>query len=167
MDEISTGLDSATTYSVAKFLSNTTHVMGLTTMIGLLQPPPEVYAIFDDVLLLTDGGQHLPPSALLPLALLCPSLTPFVPFSALPLPALPFPALPCFSFGCPALSCLALPFVAVLLPALPCPALPCPALPCPSLLFFCLPCPALPCCTFGCPALLCPAVLCLGLHCSI
>ena len=55
MDEISTGLDSATTYSVAKFLSNTTHVMGLTTMIGLLQPPPEVYAIFDDVLLLTDG----------------------------------------------------------------------------------------------------------------
>lgn len=63
MDEISTGLDSATTYSVAKFLSNTTHVMGLTTMIGLLQPPPEVYAIFDDVLLLTDGYSiccHLP-----------------------------------------------------------------------------------------------------------
>lgn len=55
MDEISTGLDSATTYSVVKFLSQTTHVMGLTTMIGLLQPPPEVYAIFDDVLLLTDG----------------------------------------------------------------------------------------------------------------
>jgi len=55
MDEISTGLDSATTYSVVKFLSNTTHVMGLTTMIGLLQPPPEVYAVFDDVLLLTDG----------------------------------------------------------------------------------------------------------------
>lgn len=55
MDEISTGLDSATTYSVVKFLCNTTHVMGLTTMIGLLQPPPEVYAVFDDVLLLTDG----------------------------------------------------------------------------------------------------------------
>ncbi|DBB03271.1 TPA: hypothetical protein ACH3X3_010666 [Trebouxia sp. C0006] len=55
MDEISTGLDSATTYSVVKFLSNTTHVMGLTTMIGLLQPPPEVYSVFDDVLLLTDG----------------------------------------------------------------------------------------------------------------
>ena len=55
MDEISTGLDSATTYSVVKFLCNTTHVMGLTTMIGLLQPPPEVYALFDDVLLLTDG----------------------------------------------------------------------------------------------------------------
>ena len=55
MDEISTGRDSATTYSVAQFLSNTTHVLGLTTMIGLLQPPPEVYAIFDDVLLLTDG----------------------------------------------------------------------------------------------------------------
>ena len=74
MDEISTGLDSATTYSVAKFLSNTTHVMGLTTMIGLLQPPPEVYAIFDDVLLLTDG---------------CVTVI------ALPCPALPCPAPPC------------------------------------------------------------------------
>ena len=55
MDEISTGLDSATTYSVVDFLCRTTHVMGITTMIGLLQPPPEVYSLFDDVLLLTDG----------------------------------------------------------------------------------------------------------------
>lgn len=55
MDEISTGLDSATTYSVIDFLCRTTHVMGITMMIGLLQPPPEVYSLFDDVLLLTDG----------------------------------------------------------------------------------------------------------------
>ena len=55
MDEISTGLDSATTYSVVDFLCRTTHVMGITTMIGLLQPPPEVYSLFDDVLVLTDG----------------------------------------------------------------------------------------------------------------
>ena len=30
-------------------------MMGLTTVISLLQPPPEVYNLFDDVLLLTDG----------------------------------------------------------------------------------------------------------------
>ena len=116
MDEISTGLDSATTYSVAKFLSNTTHVMGLTTMIGLLQPPPEVYAIFDDVLLLTDGYsicRHLP---------CCP--LPFSDRLYIHLcPSLPCPALPCYTFGCPAL-----PFLAVLLAAIPCPALPCRAL---------------------------------------
>lgn len=103
MDEISTGLDSATTYSVAKFLSNTTHVMGLTTMIGLLQPPPEVYAIFDDVLLLTDGYStcsHLLSS--MPPALLCPALL----FPALLRPVVTSPALPCCVFSWPAQRCL-------------------------------------------------------------
>lgn len=32
-----------------------THGMQLTTLVSLLQPPPEVFALFDDLLLLTDG----------------------------------------------------------------------------------------------------------------
>ncbi|KAK9829450.1 hypothetical protein WJX72_005937 [[Myrmecia] bisecta] len=55
MDEISTGLDSATTFNEIDYLRGITHVMGLTTVVSLLQPPPEVYNLFDDVLLLTDG----------------------------------------------------------------------------------------------------------------
>lgn len=55
MDEISTGLDSATTYTVISFLARTTRMLHLTTMISLLQPPPEVFKLFDDCLLLTNG----------------------------------------------------------------------------------------------------------------
>eukprot|EP00877_Chromochloris_zofingiensis_P010755 jgi/Chrzof1/5933/Cz16g21030.t1 len=55
MDEISTGLDSATLYDVITFFGAMTHGMQLTTLVSLLQPPPEVFALFDDLLLLTDG----------------------------------------------------------------------------------------------------------------
>eukprot|EP00892_Ulva_mutabilis_P008760 jgi/Ulvmu1/6256/UM028_0114.1 len=55
MDEISTGLDSATLESVITTLANLTHSFRLTTLIGLLQPPPELFDIFDDVLLLSEG----------------------------------------------------------------------------------------------------------------
>ncbi len=49
------GLDSATTFTVTKWLRVVTHAMRLTTVVSLLQPAPEVFALFDDVLLLTDG----------------------------------------------------------------------------------------------------------------
>jgi ABC-type multidrug transport system ATPase subunit len=55
MDEISTGLDSATTYSVTKSLRDTCHALNRTIIISLLQPAPEVINLFDDLLLLTDG----------------------------------------------------------------------------------------------------------------
>ena len=55
MDEISTGLDSATTYTVTDFLRTTTHYLHLTTLVSLLQPPPEVFFLFDDIILLSDG----------------------------------------------------------------------------------------------------------------
>jgi len=55
MDEISTGLDSATTYSVTKSLRDTCHALNRTIVISLLQPAPEVINLFDDLLLLTDG----------------------------------------------------------------------------------------------------------------
>ena len=59
------GLDSATTFTVTKWLRVVTHAMRLTTVVSLLQPAPEVFALFDDVLLLTDGcvlTQHTPSS---------------------------------------------------------------------------------------------------------
>ena len=56
LDEISTGLDSSTTYQIVKFLADTTHYQNYTTLIALLQPAPETYDLFDDILLLSDGG---------------------------------------------------------------------------------------------------------------
>lgn len=55
MDEISTGLDSSTTYAIVKFLKDQTHALNYTTMISLLQPAPESYDLFDDILLLAEG----------------------------------------------------------------------------------------------------------------
>lgn len=55
MDEISTGLDSATTFSVINSLRDACHVFERTVVVSLLQPPPEVMELFDDLLLLTDG----------------------------------------------------------------------------------------------------------------
>lgn len=59
MDEISTGLDSSTTYSIVKFLRDQAHALNYTTLISLLQPAPESYDLFDDVLLLSEGRDLL------------------------------------------------------------------------------------------------------------
>nr|GLL38164.1 ABC transporter G family member 32-like [Ipomoea trifida] len=55
MDEISTGLDSSTTYQIIKYLKHSTHAFSGTTLISLLQPDPETYSLFDDVILLSEG----------------------------------------------------------------------------------------------------------------
>ena len=55
MDEISTGLDSSTTYQILKFLRQMVHAMDLTMVISLLQPDPETYKLFDDVILMSEG----------------------------------------------------------------------------------------------------------------
>lgn len=55
MDEISTGLDSATTYQIIKYLRDSTHALDGTTIISLLQPAPETYELFDDVILISEG----------------------------------------------------------------------------------------------------------------
>ncbi|KAL6221183.1 hypothetical protein ACLB2K_008935 [Fragaria x ananassa] len=55
MDEISTGLDSSTTYQIIKYLRHSTHALDSTTIISLLQPAPETYELFDDVILLCEG----------------------------------------------------------------------------------------------------------------
>lgn len=55
LDQISTGLDSATTFSISDSLVHLTHVLKLTTVSSLLQPPPETYDLYDEVLLLGEG----------------------------------------------------------------------------------------------------------------
>ena len=54
-DEPSTGLDSSTTYCIIKYLRDLTHTQQSTTLISLLQPDPETFALFDDVLVLAEG----------------------------------------------------------------------------------------------------------------
>ncbi|KAK4265147.1 hypothetical protein QN277_026234 [Acacia crassicarpa] len=55
MDEISTGLDSSTTYQIVRYLKHSTRALDTTTIISLLQPAPETYELFDDVILLCEG----------------------------------------------------------------------------------------------------------------
>lgn len=55
MDEISNGLDSSTTYQIIKYLRHSTQALDGTTVISLLQPAPETYELFDDVILLCEG----------------------------------------------------------------------------------------------------------------
>nr|XP_009773762.1 PREDICTED: pleiotropic drug resistance protein 1-like [Nicotiana sylvestris] len=55
MDEISTGLDSSTTYSIVNSLRQSVQILNGTAVISLLQPAPETYNLFDDIILLSDG----------------------------------------------------------------------------------------------------------------
>ncbi|GMH17672.1 hypothetical protein Nepgr_019513 [Nepenthes gracilis] len=55
MDEISTGLDSSTTFQIVNSLRQTVHILNGTAVISLLQPAPETFNLFDDIILLTDG----------------------------------------------------------------------------------------------------------------
>ncbi|KAH7863963.1 hypothetical protein Vadar_024070 [Vaccinium darrowii] len=55
MDEISTGLDSSTTFQIVKFMRQMVHIMDVTMIISLLQPAPETFDLFDDVILLSEG----------------------------------------------------------------------------------------------------------------
>ncbi|KAL3630027.1 transcription factor [Castilleja foliolosa] len=55
MDEISTGLDSSTTYQIVNMLRQYVHIMKGTAFISLLQPAPETYDLFDDIVLLSDS----------------------------------------------------------------------------------------------------------------
>ncbi|KAF6148984.1 hypothetical protein GIB67_002984 [Kingdonia uniflora] len=55
MDEISTGLDSSTTFQIVKCLQQIVHLTESTILMSLLQPAPETYELFDDVILLSEG----------------------------------------------------------------------------------------------------------------
>lgn len=55
MDEISTGLDSSTTFQIINSLRQSVHIMNGTALIALLQPAPETYELFDDIILISEG----------------------------------------------------------------------------------------------------------------
>ncbi|XP_009343426.2 pleiotropic drug resistance protein 1 [Pyrus x bretschneideri] len=55
MDEISTGLDSSTTFQIVNSIKQSIHILNGTAVISLLQPAPETYDLFDDIILLSDG----------------------------------------------------------------------------------------------------------------
>ncbi|GLJ08416.1 hypothetical protein SUGI_0088300 [Cryptomeria japonica] len=55
MDEISTGLDSSTTYQIVKCLQQFCSHMNATILMSLLQPAPETFELFDDIILLSEG----------------------------------------------------------------------------------------------------------------
>ena len=55
MDEISTGLDSSTTYQIVKSTRDFVHLLQGTVLMALLQPAPETFDLFDDIILLAEG----------------------------------------------------------------------------------------------------------------
>ncbi|XP_019192543.1 PREDICTED: ABC transporter G family member 32 isoform X2 [Ipomoea nil] len=55
MDEISTGLDSSSTYQIIRYLRHSTRALDGTAIISLLQPAPETFELFDDIILLSEG----------------------------------------------------------------------------------------------------------------
>uniref|UniRef100_H3H0R6 ABC transporter domain-containing protein n=1 Tax=Phytophthora ramorum TaxID=164328 RepID=H3H0R6_PHYRM len=55
MDEISTGLDSAATFDIISTQRSVATKMKKTVVIALLQPAPEVFNLFDDVMILNEG----------------------------------------------------------------------------------------------------------------
>uniref|UniRef100_A0A0E0NFT2 ABC transporter domain-containing protein n=1 Tax=Oryza rufipogon TaxID=4529 RepID=A0A0E0NFT2_ORYRU len=55
MDEISTGLDSSTTFQIVSCLQQVAHISESTILVSLLQPAPETYDLFDDIILMAEG----------------------------------------------------------------------------------------------------------------
>nr|POF20091.1 abc transporter g family member 42 [Quercus suber] len=55
MDEISTGLDSSTTFQIVKCMQQIAHLTESTFLMSLLQPDPETFDLFDDIILLSEG----------------------------------------------------------------------------------------------------------------
>ncbi|KAL3515877.1 hypothetical protein ACH5RR_022779 [Cinchona calisaya] len=55
MDEISNGLDSSTTYQIVSCLQQLAHITDATILVSLLQPAPETFDLFDDIILMSEG----------------------------------------------------------------------------------------------------------------
>jgi hypothetical protein len=54
-DEISTGLDAATTFDITRFMAAATRIKKSISIVSLLQPPPETVANFDELIFLSGG----------------------------------------------------------------------------------------------------------------
>ncbi|KAL0737801.1 hypothetical protein Bca4012_014011 [Brassica carinata] len=55
MDNISDGLDSSTTFQIVKCIKQMIQVFDKTALVSLLQPPPETFELFNDVIILGEG----------------------------------------------------------------------------------------------------------------
>ena len=55
MDEITNGLDSSTAFQIVKSLQQLAHITDATVLVSLLQPAPESYDLFDDIVLMAEG----------------------------------------------------------------------------------------------------------------
>ncbi|CAM9216772.1 unnamed protein product, partial [Hapterophycus canaliculatus] len=55
LDSISTGLDSSTTFDIMNTLKSAAHSFRSTVVVALLQPPPETYELFDNIILMAEG----------------------------------------------------------------------------------------------------------------
>eukprot|EP00667_Euglena_gracilis_P001953 EG_transcript_1953 len=55
MDEISTGLDSATTFEICTALKSIARCLKANVVVSLLQPTPETYSTFDEVMVMSAG----------------------------------------------------------------------------------------------------------------
>ena len=55
LDEISTGLDAATTFDITRMLAIASRLTQTIKIVSLLQPPPETVANFDELILLAEG----------------------------------------------------------------------------------------------------------------
>ena len=58
--ELSASNGAGTTFQIVRGLRDLVHLGSATALIALLQPAPEVFALFDDVMLLSEGGYLLP-----------------------------------------------------------------------------------------------------------
>ncbi|KAB1202050.1 Pleiotropic drug resistance protein 3 [Morella rubra] len=55
MDEITNGLDSSTAFQVVSCLQQLVHMTDATVLVSLLQPAPETFDLFDDLILMSEG----------------------------------------------------------------------------------------------------------------
>jgi ABC-type multidrug transport system ATPase subunit len=55
MDEISNGLDSSTTFQIINCFQQLASITECTMLISLLQPTPEVFDLFEDLILIAEG----------------------------------------------------------------------------------------------------------------
>ena len=54
LTEISTGLDSSTTFNIVRCIRNFVQFREATVLVALLQPAPETYDLFDDIILMAE-----------------------------------------------------------------------------------------------------------------
>ncbi|GLT42699.1 hypothetical protein SLA2020_166850 [Shorea laevis] len=55
MDETSNGLDTSTTFQIVTYLQQMAHITDATVIMSLLQPAPETFDLFDDIILMAEG----------------------------------------------------------------------------------------------------------------